>query len=194
MKRLLVLALPLVLLAGCKQEQASLPQAVAMTETALGHYCQMLLAEHPGPKAQVHLEGTEAPLFFSQVRDAISYERMPEQSHAIAAIYVNDMARAPSWEKPGLDNWIPAADAHYVVGSDKVGGMGAKELVPFSDAAAAAAFVEAHGGRIVRLDGIADEDVLAPAAEPGRHDGNSIDHEQQDFRERLNRLSAERQG
>ncbi|WP_409998019.1 nitrous oxide reductase accessory protein NosL, partial [Escherichia coli] len=25
-----------------------------MTEEALGHYCQMNLTEHPGPKAQVH--------------------------------------------------------------------------------------------------------------------------------------------
>jgi nitrous oxide reductase accessory protein NosL len=28
-----------------------------MTEEAVGHFCQMELLEHPGPKAQAHLDG-----------------------------------------------------------------------------------------------------------------------------------------
>ena len=192
MKRLLLLSvLPLTLLAACDEEETPAPEAVAMTEEALGHYCQMHLAEHAGPKAQVHLVGAPAPLFFSQVRDAISYERMPEQTAAIAAIYVNDMGRADSWADPGAENWIAAEAAHYVVGSARVGGMGAAELVPFSDLEAAAAFAAEHGGRILRLADIPDDQVLAPAetaTETGTGDG------EQDFRERLERLSTERQG
>jgi copper chaperone NosL len=158
----LVLAVGLALTA-CREERTAAPPApVAMTAEALGHYCQMNLTEHPGPKAQVHLEGLPAPLFFSQVRDAIAYERMPEQSHAIRAIYVTDMAAAPSWQSPGIDNWVAADKALFVVGSKVAGGMGAQELVPFTTRAAAQAFVANNGGEIRSLTEIPDEQVLAP--------------------------------
>ena len=124
MKPLLIL-LATLSLAACKEEAATPPPPVALTAQAVGHYCQMDLLEHPGPKAQVHLDGLPDPLFFSQVRDAIAYQRMPEQSHAIRAIYVNDMAVAPSWAQPGPDNWIDASTAHFVIGSDATGGMDA---------------------------------------------------------------------
>ncbi|MDZ4093708.1 MAG: nitrous oxide reductase accessory protein NosL, partial [Paracoccaceae bacterium] len=84
--RAIVLGL-LLPLAACR-EDAPLPGPVAMTAEAVGHYCQMGILEHPGPKAQVHLDGLPAPLFFSQVRDAVAYQRMPEQSGRIIAIYV----------------------------------------------------------------------------------------------------------
>lgn len=57
-----------------------------MTPEPLGHFCKMNLLEHPGPKAQVFLEGNTAPLFFSQVRDAIAYMRGPEQVAPILAL------------------------------------------------------------------------------------------------------------
>ena len=86
MKRLI---LALCLLAGCRDE-AALPQPVSLTSEAVGYFCQMNILDHGGPKAQVHLD-FGPPLFFSQVRDALAYQRMPEQSAAIRAIYVNDM-------------------------------------------------------------------------------------------------------
>jgi copper chaperone NosL len=157
------LVLASLALAACRNDAAAtLPQAVSMTEDALGHYCQMALAEHPGPKAQVHLAGVPAPLFFSQVRDAIAYQRMPEQSHSIRAIYVSDMAVAPSWDQPGIDNWIDASTAHYVVGAEIIGGMGAPEMVPFGSLGDAQAFVARHGGEIMGLALIPDALILAP--------------------------------
>lgn len=189
MKHLILVVACCAVLSACKEEVAAdRPVAVAMTEGALGHYCQMNLVEHPGPKGQIHLDGLDAPIFFSQVRDAIAYLRMPEQSHAITAVYVNDMAAAPSWEEPGVENWIAAEDAHFVVGSSVAGGMGAPELVPFSDRAAAAAFAAQNGGQVRELAGISDAEVLAPAsADP---DPAATD----DFRDRLKALSDERQG
>ncbi len=152
----------LVLLSACKTETASAPTPVSLTPEATGHYCQMNLWEHPGPKAQVHLKDVSAPLFFSQVRDAVAYQRMPEQSHQITAIFVNDMAAAASWDMPGADNWIPAARAVYVVGSSREGGMGAPELVPFATEDAARGFAARYGGQVRDLDEIADADVLTP--------------------------------
>lgn len=182
MKPIFLAFLCLPMLAACKEELAALPQPVKMTSDALGHYCQMNLSEHPGPKAQVHLKGVEAPIYFAQVRDAIAYLRMPEQSHAVAAVYVNDMAVAPSWDTPGNDNWLAVTTAHFVVGSGMAGGMGAPELVPFSDIEAAESFAARHGGRILGLNAIADADVLTPDARPENKDDT------QDFIDRLGHL------
>lgn len=191
MKRILV-PLCLALLAACQREAAEKPQAVAMTEVAVGHFCQMNLLEHPGPKAQVHLEGMPgAPLFFSQVRDALAYLRMPEQSHRIAAVYVSDMGRAPSWEAPGRDNWTAAEGAWYVVGSDRAGGMGAAEIVPFADGEAAERFASAQGGRVMELDDIPDAAVLAPETDRDAVAGSEADATE-DFKSRLRALSEER--
>ena len=148
----------------------------------------MNLTEHPGPKAQVHLVGTENPIYFSQVRDAIAYQRMPEQSSRISVIYVNDMAVAPNWHEPGLENWIPASTALYVAGSDAIGGMGAEEFVPFSTRAAAEAFSAEHGGRVVSLSGIDDAEVLSPV-DKGPETG-----EDEHYHERLKTLSDEGRG
>ena len=163
MRLVLIVAGAALALAGCKDELATLPEPVTMSGDALGHYCQMNLGEHGGPKAQVHLAGVAAPLFFSQVRDAIAYQRMPEQDAKVLVIYVSDMGRAHDWDKPGIDNWIAAGDAHFAVGSDAVGGMGADEIVPFGRRESAESFVKRRGGRVVGLDQIADSEVLAPA-------------------------------
>ena len=48
------------------------------------------------------------------------------------------------------------------VGADVTGGMGAPEIVPFGDEARARDFAAQKGGRVLTLDGIAPELVLAP--------------------------------
>ncbi len=187
MKFAILAAVTVLALSACREEATDgLPQPVAMTSETLGFYCQMNLTEHPGPKAQVHLTGMENPIYFAQVRDAIAYQRMPEQSSQISVIYVSDMGVAPNWQEPGIDNWIPASTALYVAGSDAVGGMGAPEFVPFSNRAAAEAFAAEHGGRIVLPSGIEDAEVLSPV-EPGSETG-----EDTDYHERLRTLSQER--
>lgn len=185
MTRLLLPLLLALALAGCREEAALKPAPVAMTAETTGHFCQMNLLEHPGPKAQVHLDGQPFPLFFSQVRDLVAYRLMPEQEGIITAAYVSDMAVAPSWDDPGSDNWIDAEDAFYVAGSRQVGGMGAAELVPFGTEAAAAAFAAANGGAVMRLDDIPPELALAPAG-PASAAGD----EDADYLARLEALSA----
>lgn len=175
MTRAAILLAGVLMLGACREDAAAdLPPAVTMTEAALGYYCQMNLYEHPGPKAQVHLAGYPAPLFFSQVRDAIAYARMPEQSAPIRAIYVSDMGRAAGWDDPGADNWTNAATAYFVSGADVGGGMGAPELVPFAERAAADAFIADHGGTVLRLAEVPDALVLAPAEFATDADGNFL--------------------
>jgi copper chaperone NosL len=190
--RYALLLVPLLALAACKEELAQDTAPVPLTETSVGHFCQMDLLEHEGPKAQVHLEGLPAqPLYFSQVRDAIAYQRMPEQSHPILAIWVNDMA-APgaTWAEPGAGNWIPAEEALFVVGGRSTGGMGAPETVPFSDPDAAADFAARNGGQVMRLAEIPDSEVLAPAALGGAPDAAG----DTEFENRLRELSRKTGG
>jgi copper chaperone NosL len=86
----------------------------------------------------------------------------------VRAVYVSDMGKAPSWEKPGVDNWIEARGALFVIESRKQGGMGAPETIPFSDRAAAERFVAENGGRIVAFADVPQDYVLSsePAVEP----------------------------
>lgn len=171
MKRALLFAL---LLAACQEDVVQNTDPVALTPETVGHFCQMNLLEHEGPKGQVHLEGLPGtPLFFSQVSDTVAYLRLPEQSHVILAVYVSDMgAPGATWTDPGAANWIDARTAHFVVGADVEGGMGAAEIAPFADLAAAEAFVIEHGGSIMGLDAIPDDAVIAPDTAPDGEDGD----------------------
>jgi copper chaperone NosL len=180
MKRALILIL---LLAACREEVVQTTDPVALTAEAVGHFCQMNLLEHEGPKGQAHLEGLPgAPLFFSQVRDLVAYLRLPEQTHRILAVWVNDMgAPGATWESPGATNWIDGRKAHYVVGSARDGGMGAPELVPFADRQAALDFAALHGGNVMGLEAIPESAVIAPVPEDGETDD--------DFSRRLKALS-----
>jgi copper chaperone NosL len=142
----------LLLLAACSKQDEAVPAPHAMTGDATGYYCGMLLTEHGGPKGQILLRGTDSPVWFSSVRDAINFLRLPEEPKDIGAVYVSDMAKAVTWENPGPENWIMATDAIYVVGSDKQGAMGGAEAVPFGAKDAAAAFATAHGGKVVSFE------------------------------------------
>lgn len=157
MKPILAL-LALLALAACKEDTAALPPPVDLTAEAVGYYCQMDLLDHDGPKGQIHLDGMPAPIFFSQVRDTLAYLHMPEQSHAVRAVYVQDMTGA-TWDRPGP--WIAADRAVYVAGSDRMGGMDAPEFVPFSDEAAARAFSDIHGGTLRPYADITAGELLA---------------------------------
>ena len=182
--RHLLLATAVLVLTACKQDGVHDTAALPLTEETVGHYCQMNLLEHHGPKAQAHLSGLPgAPLFFSQVRDVVAYMRMPEQSHDILAVWVNDMgAPDATWEAPGPTNWIAAEDALYVVGGRAKGGMGAPEIVPFSTPENANRFAKTNGGKVMRLADIPNSAVLAPVALDG-------DTDDADFSNRLRALS-----
>ena len=163
MRSLVLIALltPLAL-AACKEEQAAAPDPVELTDVALSYFCQMNVAEHGGPKGQIHLQGYPAPIFFAQVRDLVAYVKSPERDADIIAIYVSDMSVAPSWQNPGTTNWISAEDATFVVESNVAGGMGAPEIVPFGDAAGAETFILKYGGNAVTLNDIPDDAALGP--------------------------------
>lgn len=155
-------------LAACDDE----PQAVEAVPPqepgpeAIGHYCGMIVADHAGPKGQIFLDDRQSPIWFSSVRDTLAFTMLPEEPKNVAAIYVNDMAKATDWVQPEAGTWIPARDAVFVAGSDARGGMGAAEIVPFGDKAAAERFRAQRGGQIYAFGEVPAAYVLGPSEAP----------------------------
>jgi len=180
MRILAALGLAALLLAGgcTEQEEAAAPAPFSLTEEAIGRYCGMNVLEHDGPKGQVILSHIPEPIWFSSARDAVAFTLLPEEPKNIAAVYVSDMGAAPSWEHPGADNWVDAHRAFYVIGSRRLGGMGAAETVPFASEATARDFAAEHGGAVVGFADIPAGYVLGsggdeqPAATPATHAGH----------------------
>ena len=164
MRRIMVVAalLSAALLSSCEnEEKLSPPAPLALTSEAMGRYCGMNVLEHPGPKGQIILDAqTREPIWFSSARDTLAFTMLPEEPKDIAAIYVSDMAKAPSWEEPGATNWIDARRAFFVIDSTVRGGMGTEEAVPFSTREAAIEFAGKNGGRIVTFDEVPQDYIL----------------------------------
>ncbi len=162
MKLSLAVLLAALSVAACDDAQvaeARPPQEP--TQNATGYYCKMTVVEHAGPKGHIFLNGEEEPLWFSSVRDTIAFTMLPEESKDIAAVYVNDMARAKNWDSPEAGTWMRAKDAVYVIGSNRRGGMGAPEAVPFGDAGRAGEFVGKYGGQVVSFSEIPRDFILS---------------------------------
>jgi copper chaperone NosL len=149
-----------ILLAGCReQEIVARPDPQDLTRDVSGFFCGMIVADHPGPKAQLHRKSNGEILWFPSVRDAIAFTLMPGEARDVAVIYVNDMTGYADWQSPP-PNWVAIDSAHFVIGSDMTSGMGIGEAVPFGTLAAAQSFVTAHGGQIVDYKDIPDDYVF----------------------------------
>lgn len=162
--RLSAIAAMVITISACSEQgtNTEMPLPVALSEDSVGHYCNMTILEHTGPKAQIHLVNNPHPIWFSQVRDGIAFLRSPEENYETVAVYVNDMGKAEDWDFPGDDTWIDAHKAWFVIGSAKTGGMGTPEAIPFGEEQSASAFVTENGGVVVRLAEIPDAYVLGP--------------------------------
>lgn len=166
LRTLLLAAALLAPLSACKQEKAEVvpPPPATLTADAIGHYCGMNLADHPGPKGQILVKGAERPIWLSSVRDTFAFTMLPEEPKEIRAIYVTDMAKAKDPAAPDTNVWVEARQAWYVLGSRLRGGMGDAEPYPFSDKAAAERFAQANGGTIQRFADVHEDQILTPPA------------------------------
>lgn len=127
----------------------------------------MLLADYPGPKAQIHYAGQAEPDFFCDTVEMFHMFHNPEQVKTVRGLYVQDMGRA-SWDEP-RGNWIDAKTAYYVPGSKRHGSMG-PTIASFALQQDAAKFAAEYGGKVYRFADITpDMAVLDGGA---IHDGN----------------------
>ncbi|MBF0164580.1 MAG: nitrous oxide reductase accessory protein NosL [Magnetococcales bacterium] len=166
MSRFAMLFLTLLLTACGNGPDEQPPAALEPTSATKGFYCGMTLAEHPGPKGQIHVAGETAPLWFSSIRDALAYLQLEGATRRVRAFYVHDMGRA-AWNRPQAGTWIEATQAHFVVGSRQEGGMGGAEVVPFGDKSKAEAFTAGFGGRVLDYAGVRKEEMFPAKGDAG---------------------------
>ena len=175
----LLFAVAAVGLMACDAEEqvAAPPTPQELTRDDIGHYCNMIVLDHKGPKGQVFVQGKEEPVWFTSVRDTIAFTLLPDEPKNLSAVYVTDVGQA-NWDAPEPGTWIDAREAWYVVGSDRVGGMGAPEAVPFGEQDEAQAFAKQHGGHVVAFADIPEDAILGQvemAPGHGEH-GNHNEH------------------
>ncbi len=144
-KSLAYLVLPLCLLA-CSQSESLKLDAQDFSENSSCELDGMLLAEYPGPKAQIIYQGQTTAVYFCDTLELIHTLLAPEQKRVISAAYVQNMAKA-DWNKP-QGNWIKAQDAWYVQGSKQHGSMG-PTLASFAAQAEAQQFAKEYGGNVM---------------------------------------------
>ncbi|MDQ1816381.1 nitrous oxide reductase accessory protein NosL [Massilia sp. CCM 9210] len=132
------------LLAACSEQALSVAAQEPGSDTACA-LDGMVLLDFPGPKAQIHYAEGKAD-YYCDLMELFTVMLAPEHKRRIAGVFVQDMGKT-SWDKPS-GHWIAAKDALYVVGSKKLGSMG-PTFGAFSDAAQAAAFAKAEGGKVL---------------------------------------------
>ena len=141
-------ATPLASLLGCDTAESTTVSAPVEIETATT--CDldgMLLADYPGPKAQIHYVGTAAPVFFCDTVEMFAALLRPEQVKAVRAAFVQDMGRA-DWNQP-RGHWFDAKAGFYVAGSKRHGSMG-PTIASFAAEPDARKFAAEFGGKVLR--------------------------------------------
>ncbi len=138
------------LMSACSQTTQAPAAPLEITQGTSCSLDGMLLADFPGPKAQIQYAQGPADFFCDTVEMFSIYLR-PEQQKRVRALYVQDMGRA-DWNRP-QGQWIDAKTAFYVQGSKLKGSMGAT-FVSFAEETAARGFIEKNGGKLYRFNEI----------------------------------------
>lgn len=160
-----IAALCLLLAAAGCSEETTVSSAVPREpdSRATGYYCGMTLTEHTGSYGQLLLRGWDEPLWFSSVRDALTYIGQDlVNEDEIAGFWVNDVGAGP-WGRPAPGTWVEAKNAWYVIGSRKTATMGGLEVVPFKERAKADVFAKEFGGSVVAYAAARSEVATATA-------------------------------
>jgi copper chaperone NosL len=157
-RTLIIAALATTMLAACEQSATS--TAIVPLEINQGTSCSldgMLLADYPGPKAQIHYAGQAEPDFFCDTVEMFHMVLNPEQVRAVRGIFVQDMGKA-DWDAP-RGHWIDARNAWYVYGSKRDGSMG-PTIASFALENDATKFAAEYGGKVYRFAEITPDMVV----------------------------------
>ncbi|MDE2402510.1 MAG: nitrous oxide reductase accessory protein NosL [Burkholderiales bacterium] len=141
-----VLGIGLVACGPSQRDAAVVP--VEIDRTTSCELDGMLLADYPGPKAQIHYVGQDKPSFFCDTIELFHTLLAGEQVKAVKAVYVQDMGHT-DWEHPS-GHWIDAKTATYVLGSKRTGSMG-PTIASFAQEADAKKFATEYGGKVLHF-------------------------------------------
>lgn len=157
-RTLFLAALTATLLAACGQSANN--AAVAPQDFDRNTSCVldgMLLADYPGPKAQIFYAGQDAPDYFCDTVEMFNLYLKPEQVRNVRGLFVQDMGKA-AWESP-RGHWIDAKTAYYVLGSKLEGSMG-PTIASFALEQDAVKFAAEYGGKVHRFAEITPDMVV----------------------------------
>ncbi|MFT3759712.1 nitrous oxide reductase accessory protein NosL [Thauera sp.] len=150
-RRFLIAGAAAGLLAACGAPDGSGNASLVPLEIDRSTSCSldgMLLADYPGPKAQIHYAGVTEPDWFCDTLEMFNIHLSPEQARRVTGIFVQDMGKA-DWDRP-VGHWIDARQAFYVFGSQRLGSMG-PTAASFAAEADARAFAGQHGGKVLKF-------------------------------------------
>ncbi|MBV8157185.1 MAG: nitrous oxide reductase accessory protein NosL [Dyella sp.] len=157
----------LAALTACGQKGGA---AITPAEIDAGSTCSldgMLLADYPGPKAQIYYANDATPHWCCDTVEMFNTLLRPEQAKAIRAVFVQDMGQA-DWDQP-RGHWFDATTGFYVLGSKRRGSMG-PTVASFRQEADARSFVGQYGGQLLRYAEVKPEmvDLSGGALHDGR--------------------------
>lgn len=137
----------LATLAACGQKSETALAPVEIDPATTCDLDGMLLADYPGPKAQIHYAGQDKPNWYCDTVEMFNTLLKPEQVRAVRAVYVQDMGQA-DWNQP-RGQWFDAKTGFYVLGGKRHGSMG-PTIASFRQEADAQKFAAQYGGRVLR--------------------------------------------
>jgi copper chaperone NosL len=153
---------------GCSKHETESTSSTATTAEAIGTAecgaCGMVVREQPAPRAQVvYAEGKR--VFFCSIGDLAHYLATPSPDGAPSQVYVEVLApnEDPKQKNTSEHRWIPATDAHYVLGVERQGVMGKPALVYVSRQEASAAAAR-HGGKTLDYSALRRELIKGEVA------------------------------
>jgi len=144
------------------------PDPVTLGTNADCDVCGMVIAQHPGPTAEIFYadqqpEGHENPARFDSTWEAFQYD-FDHEDWTREGFYVTDYSTVDyELREDGgqtvistyydAESFTDATDVTFVVGSEVVGAMG-KDLIGFSERENAEAFRDEHGGDLAPFDDV----------------------------------------
>lgn len=148
-------AVMLIILGACgPQDNQTKQPPVAIGRGDACVVCGMEIGPYPGPRAEAYVIGVNRPLKFGGTRDFFAYVTQPDIATRLETLYVQDCARI-DWAHPSdaAESFVDARKAWYVGWQPLRGEMG-PTFASFATRPDAEAFIQAHGGALLRYDQI----------------------------------------
>lgn len=151
------------LVGGCGAERPANRPAVDIVKGDTCAVCGMEIGPYPGPRAEAYVAGVAKPLKFGGTRDFFAYVTQPDNATRLESLYVQDCTNL-DWAHPSDSavSFVDARKAYYVGWQPLQGAMG-PTFAAFARRADAEAFIQDHGGALLRFDQITPQMVTALA-------------------------------
>lgn len=170
-------AVSLGAVAGCLDEEASVPDAITIDDEQICDHCDMTIGNHPGPAGQSHYEepddvlGEDRPAQFCSSLCTYAFTFQNEDDAEPTVSYLTDYSTLEyeirdDEDAPVISRHLEAdafrdAEGLTLVGDSEIEGAMGASLIPFGDSDDAEAFQDDHGGDIYDHDDVTQDLVMS---------------------------------